>query len=269
MIPIKKKLHKYNNNNNQFYRDGLASLFNVNTDIMSSDNQDHQLNLNDNWSKESCDSFLVPIESFLDYQLKRERSSKRRCKEIVKLRNIVNEKNDMENSLKEFDSKINLNTLLKKSKDHSGSCPTAFIAPPHASGNYRALIAEELVRKNAQCGRCLLNNKRYEENCFNELVSLSLETNASNKKRKNKKNKNGLNFYQSNNNLKTSLNNMNGAAGGSTITKLPKINVNRSFNFHSFQNSINSIENSTNTNDNQRKSVINKLPIQIQKRTLV
>jgi hypothetical protein len=253
MLPVNKKHHKHSNN--QLYRGGLASLFSKNE--ISSD-QDH-LNFNDNWSKESCDSFIVPIESFLDYQLKRERSSKRRCKEIVKLRNVVNEKNDMENSLKEFDMKINLNTLLKKSKDHSGSCPTAFIAPPHASNNYRALIAEEQVRKHAQCGRCLLNNKRYEENCFNELVNLSFEASSSIRKRKNRNNKIGLN------NSKSSINS-NGA--GSTITKLPKLNVNRSFNFESFQNSINSIENSTN-NGNHRKSVINKLPIEIQKRALV
>ncbi len=32
--------------------------------------------------------------------------------------------------------------------------------------NYRALLAEELARKNSRCDRCVEKNRRYEENMF-------------------------------------------------------------------------------------------------------
>lgn len=50
------------------YQPNTNSLLNVSGDDLA------------DWSKQSCEQFFTPLESFLDVQLRRERSSKRRCK---------------------------------------------------------------------------------------------------------------------------------------------------------------------------------------------
>jgi hypothetical protein len=89
----------------------------------------------DDWSKQSCDEFFVPVESFLSTQLQREKSSKRRCKIVEKVRNVENNRKYVEDRLHEYDEKISLNTLLKQSK----SCGIQVSATPMNLGqlNYR------------------------------------------------------------------------------------------------------------------------------------
>ena len=89
----------------------------------------------DDWSKQSCDEFFVPVESFLSTQLQREKSSKRRCKIVEKSRNIENNRKFVEDRLHEYDEKISLNTLLK----HNKSCSIQVSATPMNLGqiNYR------------------------------------------------------------------------------------------------------------------------------------
>jgi len=92
----------------------------------------------DDWSKQSCDEFFVPVESFLSTQLQREKSSKRRCKIVEKVRNVENNRKYVEDRLHEYDEKISLNTLLKQSK----SCSIQVSATPMNLGqlNYRYCI---------------------------------------------------------------------------------------------------------------------------------
>jgi hypothetical protein len=89
----------------------------------------------DDWSKQSCDEFFVPVESFLSTQLQREKSSKRRCKIVEKSRHIQNNRKYVEDRLHEYDEKISLNTLLK----HNKSCSIQVSATPMNLGqvNYR------------------------------------------------------------------------------------------------------------------------------------
>lgn len=89
----------------------------------------------DDWSKQSCDEFFVPVESFLSTQLQREKSSKRRCKIVEKSRHIENNRKYVEDRLHEYDEKISLNTLLK----HNKSCSIQVSATPMNMGqvNYR------------------------------------------------------------------------------------------------------------------------------------
>lgn len=128
-------------------------------------------NLDDDWSKESCSDFFVPVEHFLNKQLKREKSSKRRCSEIVKIRNIENNRVFIENTLKDFDDKINLNLLIKN-KD-PGTRVNTNTNTFTESCNYRSLIADE--RKNTNCSRCKEKNRRYEDNYFENSIGFSLD----------------------------------------------------------------------------------------------
>lgn len=127
--------------------------------------------LKDDWSKESCNEFLSPLESFLDNQLKRERSSRRRCKELVKKRNIENNRTYVENTIKELDEKISLNVLLKKNRSLYNKSNQS-----NANGgasNYRALIADEIIKRNSYCFRCVERNRRVEDNQLNDSMGLS------------------------------------------------------------------------------------------------
>lgn len=90
----------------------LQSLALINTTNMGIDNG---LDGNESeWSKQSLDQFFNPLESFLDVQLRRERSSKRRCREVVRKRELDQQRMFVETKLREFDEKINLNVLLKR-----------------------------------------------------------------------------------------------------------------------------------------------------------
>lgn len=143
----------------------------------------------DDWSKESLEQFFQPIESFLDKQLKRERSSKRRCKEIMRRRQLENARDSVENKLREFDHKICLDVLMKSrsgaasfgSKSKSLNSLTA----PGASNssqnlNYRQLIANEHADHHKSCSRCLFFNNCYEENVFDGFVNQTKSKNPNN-----------------------------------------------------------------------------------------
>jgi len=125
----------------------------------------------DDWSKESCNEFLNPLESFLDNQLKRERSSRRRCKELVKLRNMENNRTYVENTIKELDEKISLNVLLKKNRSLYTKSKQS--NANGGSSNYRALIADEIIKRNSYCYRCVDRNRRVEDNQLNDSMGLS------------------------------------------------------------------------------------------------
>ena len=155
----KKKSHRHENK----YATGLYSAEN-NSDTLSS--------FKDDWSKQSCDEFFVPVESFLDSQLKREKSSKRRCKQIEKQRSMENNKRYMEERISEYDEKISLNVLLKQSK----SCSIQVSNPMNNTGqlNYRALMAEEIIRKNSRCNRCIDRTRKYEDNIFLRSINFGL-----------------------------------------------------------------------------------------------
>lgn len=86
------------------------------------------------WSKQSLEHFFNPLESFLDIQLRRERSSKRRCREVVRKRELDQQRMFVENKLREFDEKINLNGLLKRSKEAA-----AMKKMPTVEGTYGGL----------------------------------------------------------------------------------------------------------------------------------
>jgi hypothetical protein len=123
------------------------------------------------WSKESCNEFLNPLESFLDNQLKRERSSRRRCKELVKRRNIENNRSYVENTIKDLDEKISLNVLLKK--NHNLYTKSNVSNINGGASNYRALIADEIIKRNSYCFRCEERNRRVEDNQMNDSMGLS------------------------------------------------------------------------------------------------
>ena len=126
---------------------------------------------NDDWSKESLDQFFSPFESFLDYQRRREKSSKRRCTELVKVRTLENYQNELKNRLKYYDEKINLNLLLKMNKKLQrigGKLPTL----SNESHNFRLLVAQGLAKQKNACDRCKEKNKKFEENSFDRINNL-------------------------------------------------------------------------------------------------
>lgn len=102
------------------------------------------------WSKQSLEHFFNPLESFLDIQLRRERSSKRRCREVVRKRELDQQRMFVENKLREFDEKINLNGLLKRSKEAAAMRKT-----PTVEGAYGGLTNNIRVfeQPNHQCSR--------------------------------------------------------------------------------------------------------------------
>lgn len=122
---------------------------------------------NNDWSKQSCSTFMTPTEVFLEKQRKREKSSRRRCCEKLKVKVKEYNKKESERLIKEYDDKINLTLLLKKSKDFSGNSSGNSSAVGGGGGsnvgNYRALIAQETVRKSQICERCMLKNRKQEE----------------------------------------------------------------------------------------------------------
>lgn len=125
------------------------------------------------WSRESLDKFFSPVETFLEGQLRREKSSRRRCGEIVRLRNIKNYNNMVKNKLRDFDEKINLNLLLKMNKKFVKKPPPGSSNPlASESQNFRMLIAQDLAKKSTCCDRCNEKNKKYEEKSMNAFNSL-------------------------------------------------------------------------------------------------
>ncbi|RNA37442.1 hypothetical protein BpHYR1_001675 [Brachionus plicatilis] len=130
------------------------------------------LDLKDDWSKEGCENMFNSVERFLDSQLKREQSCKRRCNEIIKVRNLKNTQKLIANTIKDFDEKINLNLLLKnKEAGAKGNSPSSL----SDSANYRALIAEEILRINSKCSRCREKNRRFEEALFDSPLEIQLK----------------------------------------------------------------------------------------------
>lgn len=126
-------------------------------------------NLQDDWSKEGCEQLFNSVEQFLDSQLKREKSCKRRCNEIIKVRNIENTRKLIENAIKDFDEKINLNLLVKSKETASKANSSLSVSD---STNYRALIAEEILRINSKCSRCKEKNRRFEEALFDSPLEI-------------------------------------------------------------------------------------------------
>ena len=222
---------------------------------------------NDDWSKQSCNEFFVPVESFLkDVQLRREHSSKRRCKIVENLRNIENNRKYVEERIHEYDEKISLNVLLKNSK----SCSLQVNQPMNVGQlNYRALIAQEILRKNSHCNRCTDRDRKYEDNSF--LRSISFGLNSKSKK------KNGIlsfpslvpkaatsHLFFSNNSYQQTLQQSNLQFQESSFR-----NFTDSSNEHTFKSSFNSLNNLLNTNANSyssnRRPFMNKTPIEVQK----
>jgi hypothetical protein len=123
-------------------------------------------NFVDDWSKESLEQFFQPVESFLDKQLKREKSSKRRCKELARFRTIEQNRMEMEDRLKEFDNKICLNVLLRTNREFKSKSLNSVATGGSGGGetllNYRQMIA--LGNHKASCPRCIFFNNCYEEN---------------------------------------------------------------------------------------------------------
>ncbi|CAF0983535.1 unnamed protein product [Brachionus calyciflorus] len=118
----------------------------------------------DDWSREQFEDFFFPVEQFLSNQSKREKSSKRRCSEIIKRRNLENTRRFIENTISDFDEKISLNLLVKSRE----SLPKGNSSSFSESSNYRALIADEILRINSKCSRCREKNRRYEEHIFDQ-----------------------------------------------------------------------------------------------------
>jgi hypothetical protein len=113
---------------------------------------------NDDWSKESLECFFSPLESFLENQLKREHSSKKRCEKLVQMRNIEHYRAYIQNRLKEYDEKINLDLLVKNRKKlkqaerqqfnqlQSPSYTTTKTYDSASNTNFKALIADSLSK---------------------------------------------------------------------------------------------------------------------------
>lgn len=227
----------------------------------------------DDWSKQSCDEFFVPVESFLkETQLKREKSSKRRCKIIELNRNIENNRKYIEDKIHEYDEKISMNLLLKNSK----SCSLQVNASMNMGQlNYRALIAEEIIRKNARCNRCADRSRRYEDNYF--LRSISYGLNGKSKK------KNNLLSFPS---LVPRVHASQGVFSHNSYQQAHQPPPHLQFQENSYRNfsdttnesvlksSFNSLSNLMNANPNpnpfssNRRPLMNKTPIEVQKKSV-
>jgi hypothetical protein len=147
----------------------LVNLLSIKHEIDESENQiEYYI---DDWSEETCDLILIsPMKKFLNVQHRREQSSRRRCMQIEARRKEENSRKYAELCLKEFDDRVNLSLLLKKNK-------LALLARVQQSNsnlslpNYKALLAREILRRNASCHRCVERNKKYEENAIKNLIN--------------------------------------------------------------------------------------------------
>ena len=87
------------------------------------------------------------FHSFLNYQQKREHSSRRRCIEIVRMRRIENEKNWIRTQLRDFDEMTNLRHDFRKSAKTDGTISVAASDSSKQSGRYG--YAQENLAKTA------------------------------------------------------------------------------------------------------------------------
>ena len=205
------------------------------------------------WSKESCDDFFEPVNLFLSNQLQRENSSKRRCKEVVKSRNLQNNRNYIDEKLKEYDEKISLNLLLKKNKEISP--PVSHILTTNGLNNYRALIAEEIVQKNLHCDRCVEKNRKYDDNFLQDLLDLEVKNRGKSKKKLKLPNLNTRTAFTSSkarSNIPSSINEHARPFGSHNDSHV-------SLNYYS----------TTNFLKNKSDKVISKIPMEIKKKNLI
>ena len=228
----------------------------------------------DDWSKQSCNEFFVPLESFLDFQLQREKSSKRRCKKIETLRNHENSRRYVEDKLKEYDDKICINVLLKQSK--SMSLQASMATTNVGLTNYRALIAEEIIRKNSHCNRCEYRNRRHEENLFLNAVNFDYKAskNRSQPRRIIKlpaliRDTKVFNF-QNTSSLQDQTQSSQQPSFLASLNQFSFRNLNTNENESSPKqfSSINNLLNESSAFSFNRKPTINKVPIEVQKRNL-
>ena len=142
--------------------------------LIKDENEDEEVSqYNNDWSKQSCSVFLTPIEAFLKNQRNREQSSKKRCGEIVKQRSSEFDKKDAERRLKEYDDKICLNVLLRKTRELNNNSSTS--SHSNNSSQYRKLMLSENLR-NHKCERCHQRKRKEEQAFLNECMDCAQVT---------------------------------------------------------------------------------------------
>lgn len=145
--------------------------------------------------------------------------------------------------------------------------------------NYRALIAEEIIRKNSHCNRCTERNRKYEENTLENSVEFCLDKNRAKKKRVKLPNlmprvilndtqrsiNSNFNNYQSQSHFQQNpfSNNSNNQFSSRHFTDSSDSFVKRLSTF----NTMLSVS-TGNFNMGNRKPIINKFPIEIERRNL-
>jgi hypothetical protein len=147
----------------------LVNLLSISSEVNENKNQiEYYI---EDWSRETCNRIIIsPIKQFLSVQHSREHSSRRRCMQIETRRNDENNRHYVENSLREFDDRVNLNMLLKKNK-LGALAKNQLSTSTSCLPNYKAILAREILKRNASCHRCVERNKKYDEKVIKNLVN--------------------------------------------------------------------------------------------------